>query len=174
MKGIPILLVVLVFIILFCAGFIGTSKLTIFYLERINMYSVKNNTDPYFWMMVFTENKVTTIHFSELEEFKKENPNYSFLVPKGKESYYNDLLPSEYKKPSFNFEVEQLSEEKQLIKLNTAGSLSVGTNTYVAIDKEIFPKTYSGFNFIDTFLLFVVSSVGGAIICFIFFFIHKR
>lgn len=117
--------------------------------------------------MAFTANGVQTIQFEELEEFKKLNPEYSFLVPKDKENYYNEKLLSKYKNLSFQFEVEQITENKQRIKLIFDGVMSSGTDIYEATNKEVFPKP-------SAVILSSISLLGGAIACLIFFFIYRK
>jgi hypothetical protein len=174
MKKLPIFVVILIFIVIFCAGFIGTAKLTIFFLVKRNTQTVENNPSRYFWILVFTGSRVETIPFSELEKFKQQNPNYSFLVPKDKQDYYNEILDRKYEKPSLRFRVEQLSDEKQLISLYSSGSMSDGTDIYEATDKEIFPKTSSEFNMIDALITFALSLIGGTIFCLVFCLFYKK
>lgn len=174
MKRLPTFIIVLIFIANFCVGFITTAILTNLYLDNNNNRSVENDPNPYFWLMIFTPDGVQTIHFKELEEFRKNHSVYSFLVPKGKETYYNEKLASEYRKPSFHFEVEQISENKQLIKLTSDGGKSSGTDLYEATDKEIFPKTSSEFNLKDAFLVLVIASIGGTVTCLISFVVYKK
>lgn len=174
MRRISPLTFCLIVIVLFCSGFFVTSKLTIFCLEKKNTQTFENDPTPYFWIMVFKNGEVQMIHFKEVKDFQQPNSAYSFLVPKGKEDYYNEKLAEAHEKPRFRFEVEHLSDEKQLIKMRSAGSLSDGTDTYEATDKEVFPKTSSEFKMLDALMTFFAGFVGGSVFCIIFLLVYRK
>ncbi|MEP6902734.1 MAG: hypothetical protein ABJA66_13365, partial [Actinomycetota bacterium] len=174
MKVILKLIVFFVFAFIFFSSCFGTARLTAKYLEEKNTRSVENNPSPYFWIMAFKGNDVQTIHFEELEDFKKSNRDYSFLVPKDKSEYFNQKFADNRSKPMFEFDVEQLSEDRQLIKLTSAGSTTSGKDWYEATNKEVFPKKSWVSGYGEVFPLLGIGFLGGTIPCLVFFFIYRR
>ncbi len=144
------------------------------YIEKENTQSFENNPDPNYAILGFTNNEVHTLTLSKLEEFKLQNPEYSFLVPNGKENYFAKKLNDRNKGMLFEIEVDQISDVRQLISVSSDDIRSVVKNTYEATDKKVFPKSSMWLNFRYTPLKILVSSIGGAIVCLIFFFIYKK
>jgi hypothetical protein len=174
MKKLPTFAIILIFIVNFCAGFIIVFKLMTPYIEKENTQSFENNPNPNYGILAFTTTDVHILTLSKLEDFKRQNPAHSFLVPNGKENYFAKQLQKENEGMIYEIEVEQISDVRQLISISSDDIRSVVKNTYEATDKEVFPKTSMWLNFRYTPLKLLASSIGGVIFCLIFFFIYKK
>lgn len=158
----------------FCAGFVIVFKMVSPYIERKNTKSVEKNPPPYFDVLAFSNNEVRIVSFGEIEEFKRENPGYSFLVPKGKEDFFNEFLNDNSGFMDYSFEVRQISENTQLIRLSGDSAARSGVHVYEATAKEVFPKTVMYQNMRDTFFKSFPSAVGGLLTCLIFFLFYRK
>jgi len=174
MKRLPKSALVLIFAFYFCAGFFIVFKPLTSYIEKINMRSLENNFDPNYEVLAVTTNDVKILKLDELEDFKRRNPEYSFLIPKGKESYFAEKLTDANEEMIFEIEVEQISQDKQSIRVSSDDIRSVVKNTYEATDKEVFPKTTTWTNWRYTPVKIIAGSIGGAIACLIFFLIGRK
>jgi Fe-S-cluster formation regulator IscX/YfhJ len=174
MKRIPILIIVFVLIVNFFAGFIIIFNLMTPYIEEENTQSFENNPDPDYEVLAFTENHAHFLTLRTLEDFKRQNPGYSFLVPKGQEKFFTEELNHQNKGMIFDIKVEQISENRQLLTLSSEDFRSIVKNTYEATNKEVFPKTSMFVNMRETPMKLLVSAIGGAVICFISYFIFRK
>jgi hypothetical protein len=174
MRRLPKFALVVLFMVFFCAGFTIVFELITLYIEAKNTQSFENNTDPNYGILAFKRNDVQILTLGELEDFKRQNPEYSFLVPKSKENYFAQMLQNGNQGMIYEIEVEQISDGRQLLTISSDNTRSIVKNTYEATDKEVFPKTSMWINFRHTPLKLLASSACGAIICLIFFFIYKK
>lgn len=174
MKRLPKIAVVLLFAVYFCAGFVIVFKLMTPYIEAQNTISVENNPPPDYDVLAFHADKVTIVSLGGIEEFGRQNPGFSFLVAKGKEKDYVKQLNWLVENVKFSLEVEQLSEDRQLIRVSSDDIRSVVTNVYEATDKEVFPKTFTHQNMRQTLYKFFPSLIGGLFTSLIFLFIHRK
>ncbi|HEY8561704.1 MAG TPA: hypothetical protein VIL74_15115 [Pyrinomonadaceae bacterium] len=173
MKNVPIVVILLSYFVFFCAGYYAAARISIFYLEKLGTQSANRESNPYFMLAAFKANKVEVIFLKDLEEFKRQNPDYSFLVPQGQSDFYNEILAAN-EKPAFHFEVEQITTDRQLIRFYSSGSKSDGTDTYEATNKGVFPKTTLEFNLNHAFISFIFGLAGGAAACSAFFLINRK
>ncbi len=85
---------------------------------------------------------LTEISLTEERDFIKKYPDYSFLIPPDKLSFYKEEIKSPYFK-YLDIEVEQISSGRQIIKLNAHDSDNPKDRHYItcyeATDKEIIP-----------------------------------
>jgi hypothetical protein len=174
MKGLPKIALVLLFAFYFCVVFFIVFKLLTPYFENINLESVENNPKADFELLAFTKNNVQILKLSETENFKLQNPEYTFLVPEGKEKYFAELLNEKNKGMIFEIKVEPISENRQLISVSSDDIRSVVKNKYEATDKEVFPKTTTRENWRYTPFKLLACSLGGALTCLIFFVIYRK
>lgn len=168
MKKVPQIVIIIIFTVYFFAGFIITGKIFNFFWEKQKAISFVNEPVSYYEVLVFTPNGVQVIELTELEEFKRQNSDYSFLVPKDTKTSFKKNIEI------FSFEVEQISGNKQSIWLKRDDGITSNIFTYEATDKQVFPKAYAYFNMRDVLFMSVPASIGGAIACFIFFIFYKR
>ncbi len=174
MKKLPIFVIVLIFIVNFCAGFTLVFKLITPYIAEKNTWSVENDPPPDYEVLAFTKNDVQIVKLKELADFRRQHSDFSFLMPKGQENYFAEKLTEKSEEMIFKLEAEQISDERQLIHISSDNIRSIVTHKYEATDKEVFPKTSMYLNMRYTPFKFAVSSIGGAIMCLIFFFIYKK
>lgn len=158
-------------VICFIVGFLVTYNAVNSLLLRKNTYSAENLPAQYIWIIVFTEDKVKAIHLDELEEFKSNNSKYSFLVPDGKEYFYNEQLAKENRKPLIQFEVNRISKDKQLIKITSGGGKGYIAYWHEVLDKKIVPIEYLDFGLIEAFWNLIGGVLGGIFITIIGFII---
>ena len=166
----------------FCVGsalvFIGLTSL----IERLTTESVENTRPPDYEVLALTKNDVQIVTLKNLEEFKRQNPDFSFLISKGTEYDITTRIfdkmrnKSEQDKgpPIFTVEAEQISEGRQLITLSSDDTRSRTTNTYEATQQEVFPKTTMWTNFRYTPFKMLGSFIAGTAACLIFFFIYGK
>jgi len=180
MKRFPKLASLLLLALCFCAGFTIVFRLMTPYIEKWNTKSVEQNPDPGYEIVAFTNNNVQIVKLSELEQFRRQNPDYSFLAPKDREAYVTDRLNAHHRNEHddeatiFDLKAVQISDDRQLISVSSDDLRSVVTNKYEATDKEVFPKTSMFLNWRYTPLKLAVSSLGGALGCLVFFFIYRK
>ena len=100
-------------------------------------------------ILVVTPQEVEIIHFrSELDEYIKTHPNYSFLVPLGQEKQVNEQLVALYKKKFKEkgidaypwVKVEQIGNGRQYLEVGLSGDPNELVVWYEATDTEYFPR----------------------------------
>lgn len=98
--------------------------------------------------------KVDIIYFSKLPNFKKENPNYSFLVPQGYDDKLNKELHHKSQLYDYNkgeywnaaFKVERLKNGKQFLEVEyDEDDDRKNIGWYEATEKDVFPKYHKSY-----------------------------
>jgi hypothetical protein len=173
-RTLPKYALVLLYAMYFCAGFVIVFKVVSPYIEKKNTESVEKNPPSYFEVLAFATKDVRIVNLGELEEFKRRNPEYSFLIPENTEKEYAEMLERKNKGVKFIIEVWRIEPGKQIISVSSDDFRSDIVQKYEAIDKEVFPKTYTHQNMRDTFFKFLPSAVGGLITCLIFFVFYRK
>lgn len=170
-------IIVIIFIVSFCGGFVLAYKFLTAFIEKRSTQSVENNNSDY-EVLIFTPNQVDIVKLGDVENFKRQNPEFSFIVPRGKEEYINQKLNSEIKNKNegliFSLEVKQLTDNRQLIIFSSDDARSIVRNIYEASDNQVFPKTSMYVNFRYTIPKLIGSAIGGIITCLFLFVIYKR
>lgn len=99
------------------------------------------------------------VYFRDLEQFKKENPNYTFSVPENLSSSLNKKLethPIYFSDPrederystiawSAHFKVKNLHDSKQLLEVFADNDDDVNVSTYEASSNQIYPKNHKNY-----------------------------
>ena len=171
-RRLPKFVLFLLYAMYFCAGFALVFTLVNPYVEVINTEFVEKKPPSYFDVLAFVGDDVRIVDFGDLEAFKRKNPDYSFLVPNGKEKYFSDRLQGSG--VAFKIEAIRISENEQFITLSSDDIVSVVTTTYVATNKDVFPRTFMMQNMRDTFYKVFPSTIGGLMTCLIFFVICRK
>jgi hypothetical protein len=115
--------------------------------DKAQRTPVKENVPPSFPVLFFNSKadpKPRMIQYEQLEKEMKQHPEYSLLVPDGKEAEINALL-RDSKGGNYwqDVIVEASSEGKQSLKLRVDPSDEFSTiSWYNATEKEIFPQFY--------------------------------
>jgi len=89
MKGVPGIVIFIIFSVYFFAGFVVTAQIFNFFWEKQKTVSFEN--DPYpmdYYILTFTPNGIQIIRLAALEEFKRQNSDYSLLVPEDKRTFF--------------------------------------------------------------------------------------
>jgi hypothetical protein len=159
--------------LLFFAAFIVSCPLSIRLhdAETVKEVSSANREQlQHFSVLVITPERADILSLREVQELAKTNPSYSFLVPQGKELFYQQRLNESFKgDASPKFEVEQISPERQKIKLGMYGDGQT-VSWYEVTDKEVFPKMEQNQGPMDAIvpaLYSLVASIGIAIFVFV-------
>jgi hypothetical protein len=162
----------LLFFLVFMSCCLATQEITLPSLNK--SYAMPIETSPYRMfaeVLVLVKGKVEYVRLGELEDFKRNNPNYAFLIPyeiyskpleqlSNGGTVRNDL--------NFQVKVEQLSTERQLIAFKSIADKSTWETTYEATDKEVFPKTFANRDMGMGFWMLIYGIIGGTIGFFIF------
>jgi hypothetical protein len=115
--------------------------------DRRSIREVAKPTPDWLPLLVFTPGQVDIIWYDQLDDFKREHPDYSFLVPRGQEDSMNEKLLASYRRkvPTADafpkFEVEELAPGRQSLELGLYGDGETVV-WYEVTDKEISPKYY--------------------------------
>lgn len=176
MKELTKPVIVLLLAISFCCGFVLVYKLSTSFIEKVSTQSVENNVDSDYEVLVFTSDRVDIVKLGDLENFKRQNPVYSFIVPKGKENYFEEKLTSENRNEGliFSLEINQIADDRQLITLSSDDVRSIVKNVYEATDNQVFPKTSMYVNLRYSIPKIIGSAVGGILACLLLLFIYKK
>ena len=112
------------------------------YFEKQAEEDVSNTKPEYFPVVVVTPKKSELVFVTELEEYKKNNPNYTFLI--SDEKLVNQQLEIAQKdrrgKGTPQISVKPINKDKQLIEVRIGGD-GLFTAKYEATDKEFKPLT---------------------------------
>lgn len=182
MKRLSLFSFVLLFAFYFCAGSAIVFYALTHLIETLNTESVENELRFDYEVLALTKNDVEIVPLGKLEEFKRQNPDFTFLVQKGTEHDVTttlfDKIRNKFEQaeglPIFTVETEQIAEDRQLITLISNDIRSKTTNIYEATRQEVFPKTTMWTNFRYTPFKLLGSFLGGTATCFIFFFIYGK
>lgn len=115
--------------------------------EKASRTPVKQNVPPSFPVLFFSskdDSKPRVIRFEQFESEKKRFPEYSLLIPDGKEALVNEWLRAS-KDGNYTKEVsvEASSEGKQSLQLRVDPNDEFTTvGWYNATEKEIFPQYF--------------------------------
>lgn len=160
--------------VLFTAGVLSVFKFITPYIEKINEQSVENGQSVEVKALAFSEDIVKTFKSGSLEKFKQENPQYSFLVPKGEENYFIKQLKARNNGIVFEIVVEEINKERQRIRYSEDYGRTMDVYNYEATADQVFPVSTTFVNWRYTPIKFLFGSIGGAMLCLIFFIIYRK
>lgn len=99
-----------------------------------------------FPVVVITPEKSEVVWLDNLEQYKQDNQDYSFLVPEGKKNLINEQLQEDQMrrrgKGSPRIIARNITESKQLIEFEIIGD-GLFPSRYEATDKDIKPLTFT-------------------------------
>lgn len=166
-------------------GFTGFIFLTFWlswtYFEKRTEEDVSSQNPEYFPIVAIQPEKVEVIKLPEFEEYKKNNPNVSFLIPLGKESQVNQQLQQwatkRGAKNSREIRVIQNFEGKQIIEYEAFGD-GFYLSRYEAKDKTVKPLVFKiagpGFVFFPCGTTFLIGLMGFFILRAVLWFLKKQ
>jgi hypothetical protein len=118
-------------------------------LERHEVTTISSN----FPIVVVTEDKAQIVYGEELEKFKRQHSDYSFLVPVDKYELFQEQIKSNTRAQlnldrsrselpwDANFRMEAIASDRQkFVVYATWDDDRENTGEYEATDKELFPK----------------------------------
>jgi hypothetical protein len=160
----------------FCVGFALVFKLMTPVIEAQNTHSVENVFRPYYEVLAFTEDDVHVVELDKLAAFQRQNPEFSFRLPEGREKYFVEKLNERGDSVLYTLETQpqKNNKERQIIRFSYEDFRTLTRNTYEATDKELFPKTAMRLNMRFTPLKILVSTIGGTLVCLIFLAIYRK
>ena len=131
------------------SSFIGFLVLTFVisweYFEKQAEEDVSNIKSDYFPVVVITPNKSELVLTKNLEKYKKDNPNFSFLIPSGKEDLINEQLNDgqirRHGKGTSQISAKTIAEGKQLVEFEIIGD-GLFLSRYEATDKDVKPLMF--------------------------------
>ncbi len=117
------------------------------------------------------------IDFKDLEDYKKEHPNFTFLIPKEKITDYERQINEKLYDEGAKIDVKQISDTSQIIDIYILRDGFEGSR-YIATDKEFTPQMYKlagpGFVFLPCGTTFLIGFIGLFILRFILWILKKR
>jgi hypothetical protein len=170
----------LLIIVVFIASCFLSGKIAFPIIENNRTYSVNNSPYPASWMkiVVFTENNAEEVSSDDLEVYKKEHSDYSFLLKKDKEDFYKAKLLESVRANNYQntpkLIVEQIDDKTQLIEFRSLGDDSDHFTKYRATDKEVQILSFTRIDRGAACEVFIISIFSGLICCGIFKFIFNR
>lgn len=137
------------------------------YFEKRAEQDVSLLNPTYFPIVAITSDKSKVIMFDEIESFKKDFPNITFLVPKDKADVIDQQLQIDQKerggKGIPRIKATDLGEGKQLIEFEIMGD-GFYLSRYEATDKTVKPLTFkisgAGFVFLPCGATFIIGFIG--------------
>ena len=158
---------VFLFIVMFCSWK---------YFEKQTEEEI-SSPNAYFLLVVSENNKAKMIDFKDLEDYKKEHPNFTFLISKDKIADYERQINEKLYDEGAKIDVKQISDNSQIIDIYVLRDGFEGSR-YIATDKEFTPQMYKlagpGFVFLPCGTTFIIGFIGLFILRFILWFIKKR
>lgn len=115
------------------------------YFEKQAEENVLNTEPEYFPVVVITPDKSELVFAKDLDKYEKENPNYSFLIPNGKEDLINKQLNDDqirrHGKGTTRISAKTVAEGKQEVEFEIIGD-GLFLSRYEATDKEMKPLMF--------------------------------
>ena len=128
----------------FIAFLILTFILLFNYFEANAEREVQKPTPDFFRVYVSSEGNGKVIRFEDLETFKKEHPNYSFIISKDDLPNVNKAVEDQGRKENPKsiprITIENEFSDKQIIKISHGGD-GIFTFRYEAKEKDFKPLT---------------------------------
>ena len=128
----------------FIAFLFATFIILLNYFEADSEREVQKPTPDTFRIYVSSEGNGKVIRFEDLEAFKKEHPNYSFIVSKADLLNINKMVEEQGRKENPKsiprITVENEFSDKQIIKISHGGD-GIFTFRYEAREKDFKPLT---------------------------------
>jgi hypothetical protein len=129
-------------------------------------------------VVVIDSDDIDEVMLEKLDEYKKEHPNYSFLIPKEREEYFRNKINEKVNKNNWEsttrLRVEHITENKQLIEYEMDGDRRSYLTKYEATDKDIIPLSFALFDMGFGCELLIIGIVSGFLCCSVFKFIFNK
>ena len=160
--------------LVFIVAFVASCPITWQFASDRFLTNIEGPTPDWFPVLAVTGEDIVVVSFSEIQNFSRTNPDYSFLIPQGKEDFYNQKLAERSRSKRIAslpiFTVEQISAEEQLINLSLYGDDRDTFVWYDAWDKQVVGKrykTYFGpfFMMFPAFYSLIVALVMSGAVC---------
>jgi hypothetical protein len=170
----------LLIIIIFIASCYLSTKISVPLLKTWHTIAIDKSNYPKYSarVVVVDSDDIDEVFIENLDKYKDEHPNYSFLIPKEREEYFrnkiNEKVNTRNRESSTQLRVEQIGENKQLIEYEMDGDKRSYLTKYEATEKEIVPLTFVLFDIILGCEFFFIGIMVGAICCGIFKFIFNK
>jgi hypothetical protein len=133
--------------------------------------------NAYFLLVVSENDKAKMIDFKDLEDYKKEHPNFTFLIPNEKIADFERQINEKLYDEGAEIDVKQISETSQILDIYVLRDGFEGSR-YIATDKEFTPQMYKlaspGFVFLPCGTTFFIGFVGFFTLRFILWILKKR
>ncbi len=130
----------------FTAFLVLTFAISWRYFEKQAEQDFSNTKPEYFPVVVVTPNKSELILTKDLEKYERDNPNYSFLIPNGKEDLISEQLNADQirrnGKGTPRISAKTLAEGKQKIDFEIVGD-GLFLSRYEATEKEVKPLIFT-------------------------------
>ncbi len=151
------------------------------YFEKQAEEEVSDTKPEYFPVVIITPNRSELVFTKDLEKYEKDNPNYSFLIPNGKEDLINKQLNDDQirrnGKGTPRISAKTLAEGKQEIEFEIIGD-GLFLSRYEANEKEIKPLMFKSsgpmFVIFPCGATFFFGFIGFFLLRFILWFVKRR
>lgn len=134
------------------AVFVGTTILAFRYEDQKRLEVLTGEIPSSLPIIVSSGPTVEIVWGDQFDDFKQKHPDYSLLVPPGKESWYKEEIRNNTRAAGrigkdlpwdAHFEVETIGEGRQMFKVDaTWDEDRVNYCEYEATEKEIFSRAY--------------------------------
>jgi hypothetical protein len=167
-------------VVIFIASCHLSTKVSIPLLKTWHTIAINKSTYPKGWAKIVAvdSDDIDELYLENLDKYKEEHPNYSFLIPKEREEYFrtkiNEKVKARNRENSTQLRVEQLNENKQLIEYEMNGDRRSYLTKYEATEKEVVPLTVAEYDIKLACEFFFIGILVGAISCGIFKFIFNK
>ena len=146
---------VILMVIMFLLYFRGA----IFLLDKLSERQVDKNSINRVSVVVLSKGNIKLVSYTSLPEYIKENPDYSFFIPKEQQAcLLKQLKQSQPFDVSWSFTVTELSKDRQYIELDCFGD-NRQVSYYEATDKSVFPKFTKSYGPPQAIVIFILSLI---------------
>lgn len=168
--------------VIFVGSCFLSSKLSLPYLTELQTVSITESSSlsdkQTARILVVNSDDINEVYFDKLDEYKKEHPNYSFLIPLERENYFKDKIRENVSQKintnHASFKASQITENKQFIEYSMDGSRRSYDTKYIASEKNISLITVTTIDSKTAFGMFLIGIVTAIICSLVFVFLFKK